>query len=77
MDLFNEGTTQVTVSSVSTTGDFAITANYCTDGVKPNSHCYVDVVFSPTQSGALSGTLTFVDNATGSPQTASLSGTGD
>jgi hypothetical protein len=75
--LFNEGATQITVTSVNASADFAITANYCLDGVKPNSHCYVDVVFSPTQSGALSGTLTFVDNATGSPQTASLSGTGD
>jgi len=77
VDLLNEGSTQTTVTSVSASGDFAITANYCVDGVKPNSHCYVDVVFSPTQSGALSGALTFVDNATGNPQTASLSGTGD
>jgi hypothetical protein len=75
--LFNEGSTQITVTSVSASGNFAVTANYCVDGVKPNSHCYIDVVFSPTQPGALSGTLTFVDNATGSPQTASLSGTGD
>jgi hypothetical protein len=62
---------------VSASGGFAIAANYCMDGLKPNSHCSVDVVFSPTRSGALSGTLTIVDNATGSPQTASLSGTGD
>jgi hypothetical protein len=77
VDLFNKGSESITVTSVTATGDFSITENYCTDGVKPNTHCYVDVVFSPTQSGALSGTLTFVDNATGSPQTASLSGTGD
>jgi hypothetical protein len=77
VNLFNQGSQQVTVTSVSASANFAITANYCMDGLKPNSHCYVDVVFSPTQSGALSGTLTMVDNATGSPQTASLSGTGD
>ena len=77
VNLFNQGSQQVTVTSVSASANFAITANYCMNGVKPNSHCYVDVVFSPTQSGALSGTLTMVDNATGSPQTASLSGTGD
>ena len=77
VDLFNEGSQQITVTSVSASGDFSITENYCMDGVKPNSHCYVDVVFSPTESGPLSGTLTFVDNASGSPQTASLSGTGD
>jgi hypothetical protein len=77
ISLFNEGSQQITVSSVSITGNFSITTNYCTDGLKPDSHCDVDVVFSPTESGALSGTLTFVDNATGSPQTVSLSGTGD
>jgi FG-GAP repeat/Abnormal spindle-like microcephaly-assoc'd, ASPM-SPD-2-Hydin len=75
--LFNEGSTQITVTSVSASGNFAVTANYCVDGVKPNSHCYIDVVFSPTQSGALSGTLMFVDNANGSPEMASLSGTGN
>jgi len=67
----------VTVTSISVSGDFAVTANFCTDGVRPNTHCYVEVVFNPTESGALSGTLTFVDNATGSPQIVSLSGTGD
>jgi len=77
VDLFNEGTTQITVTSVNTTGDFVVTENYCMTGVKPNTHCYVGVVFNPTQSGALSGTLTFVDSATNSPQTASLSGTGN
>jgi YVTN family beta-propeller protein len=77
ISLFNESSDQVTVTSVTASGDFTVTTNYCTDGVKPDSHCDVYVVFSPTQSGPLSGTLTFVDNATGSPQTASLSGTGD
>jgi Abnormal spindle-like microcephaly-assoc'd, ASPM-SPD-2-Hydin len=77
VDLFNEGSTQITVTSVSATGDFAITDNYCMDGVKPNSHCYIEVVFSPTQSGPLTGTLAFVDNASGSPQTVSLSGLGN
>jgi hypothetical protein len=77
VDLFNKGSQPITVTSVSTSGNFAVTENYCMNGVKPNTHCYVEVVFSPTQSGPLSGTLTFVDSATGSPQTASLSGTGD
>jgi trimeric autotransporter adhesin len=77
VDLFNEGNTQITVTSVSATGDFMVTSNSCMDGVKPDSHCSVDVVFSPTQAGTLSGTLTFVDNATNNPQTVSLSGIGD
>jgi len=55
VDLFNEGSQQITFTSVSASGDFAVTENYCMDGVKPNTHCYVEVVFSPTQSGPLSG----------------------
>jgi hypothetical protein len=77
ISLFNEGSEDITVTSVSASGNFAVITDYCLDGVKANSHCDVDVVFSPTQTGALSGTLTFVDNATNSPQTVSLSGTGD
>jgi len=36
----------------------------------------VNVVFTPTALGAATGQLTFTDNAQGSPQTVSLSGTG-
>jgi len=77
IELYNKGGQQITVTSVSASGDFMVTENTCTNGVKPNTHCWVGVVFSPTQSGALSGTLRFVDSASNSPQTASLSGTGD
>jgi hypothetical protein len=36
----------------------------------------VSVTFSPTATGAVTGTLTFTDSAATSPQTVSLSGTG-
>jgi hypothetical protein len=36
----------------------------------------VKVTFTPTQLGALADTLSFTDNASGSPQTVALSGTG-
>ncbi|MFY9674611.1 MAG: Ig-like domain-containing protein, partial [Terriglobales bacterium] len=35
------------------------------------------VVFTPTQLGSLTGTLIFVDDASNSPQTANLTGTGE
>ena len=38
--------------------------------------CTLDVTFIPQTSGPISGTLSFVDNAAGSPQTVALSGTG-
>jgi trimeric autotransporter adhesin len=42
-----------------------------------NKTCKVSVTFTPTTLGALSDTLSFTDNATGSPQTVSVSGTGE
>jgi len=38
--------------------------------------CTINVTFTPTAAGARSGALTVTDNATNSPQTASLTGTG-
>jgi len=40
------------------------------------SSCTINVTFTPTQAGARSASLTITDNATGSPQSVSLSGTG-
>lgn len=77
ISLFNKGSQQITVKSVSVIGSFTITTNYCTNGVKPSTHCDVYVVFTPTRSGVLRGTLTFDDNSTNSPQMVALSGTGD
>src|SRR5207249_9155088 len=38
--------------------------------------CSISITFTPTAMGARTGTLTVLDNASGSPQTAALSGTG-
>src|SRR5437870_3602426 len=38
--------------------------------------CTFRVVFKPARTGALTGTVTVTDNATGSPQTVSLTGSG-
>ena len=38
--------------------------------------CTINVTFAPTAVGARTGTLTFTDNARGSPQTIPLTGTG-
>jgi hypothetical protein len=74
--LNNDGDEQMTVTGVTTTGDFSVQSNYCMSGVKPGTHCNVYVVFNPTQTGPRTGTLTFTDDATNSPQTAKLTGTG-
>jgi hypothetical protein len=74
VSLINSGTSEITVSAVSISGDFAIPFNGCAHGVKPFTHCSVKVTFTPSQLGTSTGTLTFVDSASNSPQTVSLTG---
>src|SRR5207248_1749825 len=40
------------------------------------ANCSINVTFTPTTSGARTGTLSVTDNAGGSPQTVALSGNG-
>jgi phospholipase C len=72
--LDNIRTTDITVSKISTAGDFSQTNN-CTT-LKPNQKCTINVTFQPSQTGPRSGTLTVVDNDVTSPQVVSLTGTG-
>jgi len=76
--LKNTGTATLDITSIvlSGSGSFAISANTCGPTLAIGKTCKVSVTFSPTALGAQTGTLTFTDNATGSPQTVSLSGTG-
>ncbi len=76
VSLKNTGDSQLTISNFSISEDFAISTNDCEKGVKPGTHCNVYVTFTPPGVGAYTGTLTFTDNASNSPQTISLSGTG-
>ncbi|MEV6740628.1 discoidin domain-containing protein [Streptomyces sp. NPDC051104] len=61
------------VSSISTSGDFAQTNN-CGSSIAANGSCTVSVTFSPTATGTRTGTLTI--DAGGTTNTVSLSGTG-
>jgi len=56
-------------------GDFAQT-NTCVSPVAVGSNCTISVTFKPTDSGTRSASITITDNATGGPQTASLTGSG-
>jgi len=56
------------------TGPFSIASNSCGSSLPASGSCQLELTFTPTQSGAASGTLTFTD-ADGT-QTAQLSGTG-
>jgi hypothetical protein len=72
--LTNTGNASLVVSSVVASGDFAVTHNCAT--LAPGANCSASVTFSPTATRARTGTLTFTDDAPGSPQQVALSGTG-
>jgi hypothetical protein len=50
--------------------------NTCGTSVAAGASCTVTVIFKPAAVGALKGSLSFADNAFGSPQLVTLSGTG-
>ena len=74
--LSNAGTAALTINSISATGDFAVSSTTCGSTLAVGSSCKIGVTFTPTQLGSRSGSLSVSDNALGSPQTASLFGTG-
>jgi hypothetical protein len=73
--LTNTGTVALTVTSIVPSGPFSETNN-CGAPINPGSLCSITVKFSPTTVGALTGSITITDNATGSPQVVPLTGNG-
>jgi hypothetical protein len=77
--LTNTGTGSVTISSIQITGtnptDYAQTNN-CPSVLKQGAKCTITVTFAPLVTGNLSASVSVTDNATGSPQTVSLTGSG-
>jgi hypothetical protein len=77
--LSNTGNAALSITGISITGtnpaDFAET-NSCGPSVAAGASCTISVTFTPATSGSLAATLTFTDNATGSPQSVALTGTG-
>ena len=81
----NSGTATLNITSIAVSGDFALVAvkatkkvTPCANGssVAPGATCEIKVSFSPLADGALTGAVSFTDNAAGSPQQVTLSGTG-
>jgi hypothetical protein len=71
----NTGSGTLSISSVTAGGDFSQT-NTCGASLAGGANCSISVTFKPSVGGNRSGTLSISDNATGSPQTVGLSGTG-
>ncbi|MCX4745326.1 choice-of-anchor D domain-containing protein [Kitasatospora sp. NBC_01287] len=71
----NTGSAAATVSSVAVSGDFAQTST-CGNSIAAGASCAVAVTFTPTAAGTRTGTLTITGNASNSPTTVALTGTG-
>ena len=73
--VISSGTGPLTISNVSATGDFSETNN-CVGTLAVNQQCTIDISFRPTAPGVRQGTVLITDNASGSPHTISVAGTG-
>jgi len=73
--LSNTGTAALSISAITISGDFSQTNN-CGNSIAVGASCTVAVTFRPSAAGARTGSLTIQDNASGSPQSIPLSGTG-
>jgi phospholipase C len=73
--LTNTGSAPVNISSISTGGDFSQTNN-CPIQLAPGAGCTINVTFQPVSMGNRQGQVTVSNDASNSPQTTALSGTG-
>jgi hypothetical protein len=78
--LTSTGTATLNINAIALTGansgQFIISSRTCGTTLAPGVSCTLNVDFAPTRTGAFTTTLSIADNASNSPQTAALSGTG-
>jgi hypothetical protein len=77
--LSNTGNGALSITGIALTGanpsDFA-QSNNCGASVAAGGSCTISVTFTPAARGSFTAAVSVADNASGSPQTATLSGTG-
>jgi hypothetical protein len=79
VQLSNTGGSALNISSISLSGTGAAAfaqSNNCSSTVAAGGSCNISVTFSPANAANYSATVSVTDDAAGSPQTVSLSGTG-
>jgi fibronectin type 3 domain-containing protein len=75
--LSNTGNTNVQISQIAVGGvAYSLSGASAPVTLTPSQKLTFGVIFSPTVAGAVSGSVTITSNATGSPATITLSGTG-
>jgi hypothetical protein len=73
----NTGNSNVTISQINLSGaGYSMTGGSAPVTLSPSQNITLVVQFSPTTTGSVSGNISVVSNATGSPATIALSGTG-
>lgn len=75
----NIGNVPLTISSIDVTAPFSrVTGNPddCGSTLEVLQMCHIRVIFTPTAAGPVSGNVTITDDASDSPQTVPLTGTG-
>jgi hypothetical protein len=76
----NSGTATLNITTVSLSGtnasDFAATGTCAGAALAVNASCSINATFTPSATGLRQATLQIADDASGSPQSISLSGTG-
>ncbi len=73
--LTNSGVSTLTIYTIVASGDYAVTST-CGVSITAGRKCSITVTFAPSAAGTRTGTVSVTDNAPGSPQTVSLTGTG-
>jgi hypothetical protein len=77
--LSNTGTSALSITGIGITGanpgQYTQTSN-CGISLAPGANCNISVAFRPSAAASYSALLSVADNATGSPQTVNLAGTG-
>ena len=80
MLMTNTGTAPLSISSIAVTGANAsqfVFANNCGSSLPVGAGCYIHGHFQPSAAGSFSANVVITDNASSSPQTIALSGTGN
>ena len=75
LKLSNYGTAALSLAGITVTANFGESDN-CGSSLASAASCTINLTFTPPAVGTVTGTLSITDNASGSPQTVSLSGTG-
>lgn len=74
--LTNTGTAALSITSISTNNAAFTVSHACGTSLVATGSCVISVRFAPTLTGAATATLSVVTNASTSPNTVALSGTG-